>query len=170
MGLAPTTSTTATLALGDALAMALVVRKGFTKQDFGVFHPGGKLGRQLSRVNELMHPLSAVPTVTPEQSMADVILAIPSGRFGCCGVIGPDGALLGIITDGDLRRHMAPDLLGQAAQEVMTAGPKTIDADALAAEALGYMNRERITGIFVTEADRPVGFIHVHDLLQAGIM
>ena len=170
MGLAPTTSTTATLALGDALAMALMVRKGFTKQDFGVFHPGGKLGRQLSRVNELMHPLSAVPTVTPEQSMADVILAIPSGRFGCCGVIGPDGALLGIITDGDLRRHMAPDLLGQAAQEVMTAGPKTIDADALAAEALGFMNRERITGIFVTEADRPVGFIHVHDLLQAGIM
>ena len=147
-----------------------MVRKGFTKQDFGVFHPGGKLGRQLSRVNELMHPLSAVPTVTPEQSMADVILAIPSGRFGCCGVISPDGALQGIITDGDLRRHMAPDLLGQAAQEVMTAGPKTIDADALAAEALGFMNRERITGIFVTEADRPVGFIHVHDLLQAGIM
>ena len=169
-GLAPTTSTTATLALGDALAMALLLRAGFTETDFGVFHPGGKLGRRFVHVSEIMHPLTAVPIVAPSTLMSEVVVSIPTGRFGCCGVMDADGSLTGIITDGDLRRHMAPDLLSRPAAEIMTAAPKTITANALAAEALGFMNRNRITGIFVVEDDQPVGFIHVHDLLQAGVM
>jgi arabinose-5-phosphate isomerase len=117
-----------------------------------------------------MHPLTAVPIVAPSTLMSEVLVSIPTGRFGCCGVMDADGSLTGIITDGDLRRHMAPDLLSRPAAEIMTAAPKTITANALAAEALGFMNRNRITGIFVVEDDQPVGFIHVHDLLQAGVM
>ena len=170
IGLAPTTSTTATLALGDAIAMALLLRKGFTEADFGVFHPGGKLGRRFVHVREIMHPLAAVPIVAPGTLMSEVVVRIPTGRFGCCGVMDPDGSLIGIITDGDLRRQMAPDLLSRPAFEIMTAAPKTIAVNALAAEALGFMNRNRITGIFVVEDNLPVGFVHVHDLLNAGVM
>ncbi len=170
IGLAPTTSTTATLALGDAVAMALLQRKGFTETDFSVFHPGGKLGRRFVLVREIMHPLEAIPLAAPDTLMSEIVVSIPSGRFGCCGVINPNGNLIGIITDGDLRRHMAPNLLSRPASEIMTTEPKTISAHALASEALGFINRNRITGVFVVEDNEAVGFVHVHDLLQAGVM
>jgi arabinose-5-phosphate isomerase len=174
MGLAPTTSTTQMLALGDALAVALLARKGFTAADFRVFHPGGRLGRRLLRVRDLMHADSEVPLAPVETPMAAAILRMTAGRFGCLGLTRADGTLAGIITDGDLRRAMspdllAPDLLAKPAAAVMTAAPRTIGPDALAAEAMRVMNEARITALFVTEAAEPVGIIHVHDLLRAGV-
>jgi arabinose-5-phosphate isomerase len=169
MGLAPTTSTTQMLALGDALAVALLARKGFTAADFRLFHPGGRLGRRLLRVRDLMHAGAEVPLAPASTPMHAAILAMTAGRFGCLGLVAEDGTLAGIITDGDLRRAMAPDLLTRSAAEVMTPTPRTIGADALAAEALRTMNDRRITALFVTEAGRPVGILHVHDLLRAGV-
>ncbi|KZD03387.1 KpsF/GutQ family sugar-phosphate isomerase [Oceanibaculum pacificum] len=169
MGLAPTTSTTLMLALGDALAVTLLQRKGFTADDFRVFHPGGKLGRQLMKVKALMRTIDRVPVVNRDRPMADVLLDISEMGTGCAGVADAEGNLIGIITDGDLRRHMAPTLLAQPAGTVMTAAPRTIRPDALAAEALAIMNERRITGLFVVESGKPLGFVHIHDLLQAGV-
>jgi arabinose-5-phosphate isomerase len=169
MGLAPTTSTTQMLGLGDALAVALLARKGFTAADFRLFHPGGRLGRRLLRVRDLMHVGAELPLAPVATPMHRAILAMTAGRFGCLGLVAEDGTLAGIITDGDLRRAMAPDLLSRSAEEVMTRAPRTIAGEALAAEAMRLMNEWRITALFVTEAGRPVGIIHVHDLLRAGV-
>jgi arabinose-5-phosphate isomerase len=172
MGLAPTTSTTMQVALGDALAVALLTRRGFTAGDFRQFHPGGKLGARLRRVRELMHAGEAVPLAPPDTKMDRALVLITEKRFGCLGITDAAGRLAGIITDGDLRRAMGPDLLTREAGEVMTTAPRTIGPEALAAEALHVMNaRERpITTLFVVDAaGRPVGILHVHDLLRAGI-
>jgi len=172
MGLAPTTSTTATLALADALAIALLERKGFDANRFGVFHPGGKLGKKLIKVEELMHCGEALPLVSSETTTADAILEMTTKRFGCVGVITANGDLEGIVTDGDLRRHMAPDLLRRLAIDVMTPAPRTIQPHALAAEALAVMNSpdRPITVMFVLDDQKPVGILHMHDCLRAGVV
>lgn len=170
MGLAPTTSTTMMLALGDALAVALLERKGFSPADFKLFHPGGQLGRRLLRVADLMHGREGLPLVPPSMPMAEVLLVMTEKSLGCAGVVDGDGRLAGIVTDGDLRRHMRPDLLGLSAATVMTRGPKTTTASMLAAEALRLMNERAITSLFVIGEDgRPVGVLHVHDCLRAGL-
>jgi arabinose-5-phosphate isomerase len=172
MGLAPTTSTTMQMALGDAIAVALLTRRGFTAADFRKIHPGGRLGVRLRRVRDVMHVGEAVPLAAPDMPMAIALVRMTEKRFGCLGVVGDDGVLRGIITDGDLRRAMGPDLLSRLAGDVMTASPRTIAPDALAVEALHAMNaRERpVTTLFVVDpAGRPLGILHVHDLLRAGL-
>ncbi|NJO67576.1 MAG: KpsF/GutQ family sugar-phosphate isomerase [Rhodospirillales bacterium] len=169
MGLAPTTSTTVMLALADAIAVAMLERKGFSADDFHVLHPGGKLGRRLLRVGTIMHSGEALPLATVETKMTEVVLVMSSKGFGCVGIIGDDGRLAGIITDGDLRRHMGSNLLELSAAEVMTPNPKAIRPDALASEALGFMNSRSITNLFVVEDRRPVGIVHVHDCLRADV-
>lgn len=169
MGLAPTTSTTVMLALADAIAVAMLERKGFSADDFHVLHPGGKLGRRLLRVGTIMHKGEALPLAHFDTPMSDVVIVMSSKGFGCVGIVDDDGRLSGIITDGDLRRHMQGDLLTLPAREVMTANPKAIRPDALASEALGFMNGRSITNLFVVEDRRPVGIIHVHDCLRAGV-
>jgi arabinose-5-phosphate isomerase len=171
MGLAPTTSSTAMLALGDALAVALLERRGFGSQDFSLLHPGGKLGRRLVRVDQLMHSGAQLPLVGLDACMSEVLLEMTAKRLGCVGVLNGRGGLAGIITDGDLRRHMSSDLLERPAVEIMTPAPKTIRPQALAAEALAVMNQaERpFTVIFVVEDGRPVGALHMHDCLRAGV-
>jgi arabinose-5-phosphate isomerase len=172
MGMAPTTSTTMMLALGDALAIALLQRKGFSPADFHLFHPGGKLGRRLLRVADIMHTGDAVPLVTPQTPMWEAILVMTAKSFGCVGVRDEGGRLIGVITDGDLRRHMNDALLGRLVAEVMHRSPKTIAAGRLAGEALGMMNLDPppTTSLFVVdEAGRATGFIHMHDCLRAGV-
>jgi len=174
MGLAPTTSTTMMLALGDAIAIALLERKGFTAQDFQLFHPGGSLGRKLLRVFDIMHGPGELPLCGPDTPMADAILTMTERRFGCVGVTAPgDGALIGIVTDGDLRRNMSPRLLEARVGDVMTSGHMTVRPEALAAEALGIMNglrgERRITSLFVVEDIQPIGILHIHDCLRAGV-
>lgn len=170
MGLAPTTSTTMMLALGDAIAVALLERKGFSSDDFQVLHPGGQLGRQLLRVADIMHSGAAVPLVQSGMPMAEAILVITAKSFGCAGVCDGSGKLIGIVTDGDLRRHMGDRLLAQPVDRVMTPTPKTIRPQALAAEALGLMNAQAITSLFVVdEGWQPLGILHIHDVLRAGV-
>jgi arabinose-5-phosphate isomerase len=171
LGLAPTTSTTAMLALGDALAVALMRRRGFTAEDFQVLHPGGKLGRVLVRVQDIMHGADELPLIAPDATMDAAILRMTEKRFGCVGVVDAAGQLIGIVTDGDLRRHIGSDLLAKRVEQVMTRSPKSIRPKALAAEALGRMNAgERpVTCLFVVEHGKPVGIVHVHDCLRAGI-
>jgi arabinose-5-phosphate isomerase len=172
MGLAPTTSTTMQMALGDALAVALLTRRGFGPSDFRQFHPGGKLGARLRRVRDLMHSGEAMPLAAPETPMDAALLLMTEKRFGCLGVTAPDGRLVGIITDGDLRRAMGPTLLSRTAGEVMTASPRSIGPDALAGEALHEMNAgiRPITSLFVVDpAGHPVGILGIHDLLRAGV-
>jgi arabinose-5-phosphate isomerase len=170
MGLAPTTSTTMMIALGDALAIALLERKGFSTADFHLFHPGGRLGRRLLRVADIMHRGDGVPLVSPDEPMSAAILVMSAKSFGCVGVCGADGRLIGVITDGDLRRHMDDGLLSRRVDEIMHPNPKTTSAAALAAEALGLMNRSAITALFVVDdGQRPTGFLHLHDCLRAGI-
>ena len=140
MGLAPTTSTTCMLALGDALAVALLERRDFSARDFAVFHPGGKLGSQLLRVEQLMHKGDDLPLVAPSTILAEAVLQMTRKRLGCVGVVGEDGRLVGIITDGDLRRHMAPDILSRTAGEIMSRKPRTIEPRALAVEGVAAMN------------------------------
>ncbi len=164
---APTTSTTMMMALGDAIAVALMERRGFTKADFSVFHPGGKLGKAFIRVTDLMHSGVELPLVALDMPMQQVLLEITSKHFGCVGVL-ENGALAGIITDGDLRRSM-DGLLSKKASDVMTRNPMSIRPGALAAEALGIMNTRSITTLFVVEDTKPVGIIHIHDCLRAGI-
>jgi arabinose-5-phosphate isomerase len=174
MGLAPTTSTTMMMALGDAIAIALLERKGFSEQDFQLLHPGGSRGHnsrghKLLRVSEVMRGEEELPLCRPDTLMAEAILVMTRQTFGCVGVTNDDGSLIGIITDGDLRRHMATNLLKLNAGEVMTRGARTIRAQALAAEALGVMNSNNITSLFVVEGDRPVGIVRMHDCLRVGI-
>ena len=157
------------LALGDALAVALLERKGFSADDFHVLHPGGKLGRRLLRVGHIMHSGEAMPIVDGTMVMAEALLVMTAKSFGCVGILGDDGRLEGIITDGDLRRHMAGDLLKLTARQVMTPSPKAIRPDALASEALGFMNARSITTLFVVDDGRPVGIVHLHDVLRAGV-
>lgn len=170
-GLAPTTSTLLQLALGDALAIALLEDKGFSAHDFRKFHPGGKLGAQLKHVRDLMRQREELPLGTADMAMADVLIAMTARSYGCFGVVDEEGRLIGIITDGDLRRNMSADLLDRAAGAVMTRTPKTITSDALASEALEQLNSLKITSLFVIDGgERPVGLIHIHDLLRAGLI
>ncbi len=169
MGLAPTSSTTMMLALGDAVAVALLERKGFSEEDFQALHPGGTLGRRLLRVADLMHVGGELPLCSAETIMSEAILTMTQKHFGCIGVANEAGDLVGIITDGDLRRHMSDGLLRCPAKEVMTPKPKTIRSQALAAEALGVMNANKITSLFVVDDVRPIGILHLHDCLRAGI-
>ena len=170
LGLAPTTSTTMMMALGDAIAVALLERKGFSAADFQRFHPGGKLGRLLLRAADLMHGGDRLPLVHPDMIMSEVILVMTAKSFGCVAVAEDGGELLGVVTDGDLRRHMAPALLAQTAREVMTLRPKVVSPHTLAAEALGIMNANTITSLFVVEGNKPVGILHVHDCLRSGMI
>ena len=153
------------------LAVALLERKGFSSADFQVFHPGGQLGRRLLKVADLMHVGEQLPLVAADMPMGQVLLVMTNKSFGCVGVLAAAGQrLAGIITDGDLRRHIEPGLFDRTAADVMTANPKTTRPNALAAEALHVMNARSITSLFVVEEDkRPVGIIHMHDCLRAGI-
>lgn len=169
-GLAPTTSTTMQMALGDALAVALLESRGFTAEDFRQFHPGGKLGARLTFVRDIMHKGEAVPLVPLGRAMSDAILEMTARGFGCVGVLDSDGRLAGIVTDGDLRRHMRPDLTTLSVETVMSRAPRTISGDDLAVEAIEMLNRHRITAVFVVDAERrPAGIVHMHDLLRLGV-
>jgi len=167
--LTPTTSTLMQLALGDALAIALLESRGFTAVDFGVFHPGGKLGAALKFIRDVMHPGAAVPLIARGAPMSEAIVEMSAKGFGCVAVIDTDGKLAGVVTDGDLRRHMRDDLLRAPVDEVMTASPKTVRPDQLASEALQLLNASKITALIVVENKRPVGIVHFHDLLRAGV-
>ena len=166
-GIVPTTSTTMTMALGDALAIALMEHRKFTPEHFRTFHPGGKLGAKLSRVGDLMH--LDIPLVAEGAPMSEALLVISQKGFGVTGVTDAQGALSGIITDGDLRRHMQ-GLLDLRAEQVMTRGPRTISPDKLAEEALAQMQDRKITSLFAVEGDRPVGLLHIHDFLRTGMV
>ncbi|MGH6814813.1 MAG: KpsF/GutQ family sugar-phosphate isomerase [Hyphomicrobiaceae bacterium] len=168
-GLAPTTSTTMQLALGDCLAIALLEAKGFTAHDFKVFHPGGSLGASLKFVSDLMHKGDRVPLARQDETMSRALVTMTQKSFGCLGIVDDRGKLAGIITDGDLRRHMGEDLLGATAASVMTRDPKAVPPDLLASAALELINASRITALFVVENGAPVGIVHVHDLLRAGV-
>jgi len=167
--LAPTTSTLMQAALGDALAVALLERRGFTALDFGKLHPGGRLGAMLKFVGDVMHTGDAIPLVALDTVMADAVVEMSTKGFGCVGITDTNGNLAGIITDGDLRRHMRPNLLEARVDEVMTRSPKTVKPDQLASEALELINSSKITTLLVANAGKPVGIVHFHDLLRAGI-
>ena len=169
-GLAPTTSTTMQMALGDALAVALLEARGFSRQDFYVYHPGGKLGAQLKTVATIMHSGERLPVVGEMAAMADVVAIITAKGFGCAVVVDAEGKLTGVVTDGDLRRKLGAGWGGRLARDVMTRDPRRIAPDALTAEALEMVNRLRVTALIVADADdKPVGLVHVHDLLALGV-
>jgi arabinose-5-phosphate isomerase len=168
-GLAPTTSTTMTLALGDCLAIALLEAKGFTAEDFKRIHPGGSLGAQLSYVEDVMHDASDLPLAHKDTPMTEALVTMTQKAFGCLGVIDGKGKLIGVITDGDLRRHMGDDLLTAATSDIMTRNPKTVRPDLLASAALEQLNASRITSLFVVDKAKPIGIVHIHDLLRAGL-
>lgn len=170
LGLAPTSSTTATLVLGDVLAVALMERKGFNRTDYKQRHPGGKLGAILQKVSDLMHKGDALPIVDEDTVMQEALLVMTSKMLGCVGVVDSLGNLTGIITDGDLRRWLSKDILNKKVSEVMTKNPKTIAPDVLAAEALRTMNTtgKGITQLFVLQEGKPIGIIHIHDCLRVG--
>jgi len=172
LGLAPTTSTTATVALGDALALALLEHKGFRVEDFALLHPAGSLGRKLLRVADLMHRGTDMPVVDVETPFKDTLVEITSKHLGITGVCDARGNLVGVVTDGDVRRGLerVEDVRSLTAHHMMSRDPKTIAADALAAEAVATMERHAITSLFILEGHRPVGIIHLHDLLRAGVV
>ena len=171
--LAPTTSTTLTMAMGDALAVALLETRGFSSADFHALHPGGRLGQQLKRVADIMH--RDPPIVPTDTARGDALVTMTAASFGCVGVVNEHARLVGIVTDGDLRRNMSSDLLASTAGAIMTGEPKVIRANALAAEALAIMNERSITSLFVTDPDeaddhpKAIGIVHVHDCLRAGV-
>ena len=169
IGLAPTTSTTLMTAFGDALAAALIEHKGFSVADFRALHPGGKLGRRLLTVGDIMHVGDAMPLVDADAKMATAILEMTRKSFGCVGVLTADKRLIGVVTDGDLRRHMNDHLLQCLAADIMTPGAKTISPERLASEALDFMNAGAITNVFVVHRDRPIGILHIHDCLRADV-
>ena len=173
MGLAPTTSTTLMLVLGDALAVALMERRGFSADQYRDFHPGGSLGRALIRVSDLMHGADELPLVAERASMRQALAAMEKCHFGCVGLTDKKGALVGIITDGDMRRNWDRDLQGCKASDVMTRDPKVGRSDQLAAEAIAFMNEKKITQLFVLDpkgkSKKPVGILHIHDCLRAGL-
>ena len=166
---APTTSTTLQIALGDALAVALLERRGFTARDFHVFHPGGKLGAMLRTVGDLMHRLEEAPLVVESTPMPDAIRVMTERKLGVVGVTAADGALIGIVTDGDLRRNF-DGLASKTAGQLMTRNPKSVTAETLAGDAARLMNDSRITVLFVVREGKPVGVLHVHDVLSAGVV
>ena len=168
--LAPTSSTLIQLVMGDALAVALLELRGFTASSFKIFHPGGKLAAQLMSVQQLMHSGAEVPLVQEGTKMSDALLAIAGRRFGCAGIVDGGGKLVGVITDGDLRRHMSVAFLDMLVDDVMTRNPITVAPDLLASAALELMNSRRITSLFVMSEGTPVGIVHVHDLLRAGVV
>lgn len=171
LGLAPTSSTTATLVLGDVLTVALMERKGFSKTDYKQRHPGGKLGAILQKVSDLMHTGEEMPLVTTDTYMQEALLIMTSKMLGCVGVVDSEGKLKGIITDGDLRRCLSANALQQKVGSIMTQNPRCIDPDALVAEAVNIMNNtgKGITQLFVIEDEKPIGIIHIHDCLRAGV-
>ncbi len=171
LGLAPTSSTTATLVLGDVIAVCLMERKGFSQVDYKKRHPGGKLGAILQKVSDLMHTGDEIPLVVEEASMQEALLTMTSKMLGCVGIVNDKGELIGIITDGDLRRCMSSDILTRKASSVMTQNPKVIAPDVLAAEALNTMNNtgKGITQLFVVQDKKPIGIIHIHDCLRVGV-
>jgi arabinose-5-phosphate isomerase len=166
--LAPTTSSLMQLALGDALAIALLESHGFTAVDFGLLHPGGKLGTLLKTVRDIMHSEATMPLAPLGTRMSEAILEMTTKGFGCVGIVDGRGQLVGIITDGDLRRHMRNDLLDARVDDVMTRGPKTVRPDQLLSETLDILNSMKVTALFAVEAGKPIGIIHVHDLLRTG--
>jgi len=168
-GLAPTTTTTMQLAVGDSLAIALLEAKAFSAHDFKVFHPGGSLGAQLKLVSDVMHHGDALPLAHETTAMSEALVVMTQKAFGCLGVTDKKGRLIGVITDGDLRRHMGRDLLQATVRDIMTASPKTIDPGALTSTALEQINTARITALFVVSKQQPVGIVHVHDLLRLGV-
>ena len=171
MGLAPTTSTTMMLVLGDALAMALLEKRGFNRDDYSVFHPGGSIGKSLMRVEALMHAEN-LPLASLATPVSEVILTMTAGRFGCAGIVDQAGNLAGIITDGDLRRHLTPTMLTQTAAAIMTRTPQTVPPTNLAGETLRLMTERPtpINTLFVVEGGKPVGILHLHDLIRAGVV
>ena len=169
LGLAPTSSTTATLVLGDILTVGMIERKGFSKEDFNDRHPGGKLGSILKRVSDLMHTGQEMPILDENSNMQAVLLEMTSKRLGCVGFINQAGDLTGILTDGDLRRCLSSKILEEKAIDLMTRNPKTVSPNAMTAEALKIMHDKKITNLFVLEGKKPVGVIHIHDLLNNGV-
>lgn len=171
LGLAPTSSTTATLVMGDILAVDLMERKGFSETDYKQRHPGGKLGAILRKVSDLMHTGDEMPIVTEDAIMQEALLVMSAKMLGCVGIVDGTGDLVGIITDGDLRRWMSPNLITEKVATVMTKNPKTIQSDVLAIEAVNVMNNtgNGITNLFVVEGKKPIGVIHIHDCLRAGV-
>ena len=167
--LAPTTSTLMQQALGDALAIALLESRGFTAIEFAKLHPGGRLGAMLKFVRDLMHVGTAIPLAPAGTRMADAMVEMSTKGFGCVGITNAGGRLIGIITDGDLRRHMSADLLDVRVEDIMTHNPKTVRPDQLASEALEIINSSKITALMVAQAGKPVGIVHFHDLLRAGV-
>jgi len=170
MNLAPTTSTTMMLALGDALSVSLLERNGFSPDDFNTLHPGGRLAHRFLRLDHVMHTGEEIPLVDGDTVMSEVLITMTAKCFGCVGVVNDKARLIGIVTDGDLRRHMAGQLLVQKARDIMTKEPLTLPPDRLAASALRLMNERSITSIFVVEDKTPIGIVHIHDLLRAGIV
>ncbi len=164
--LAPTSSTTCTLALGDALAVTLLKKKNFTESDFRELHPGGKLGQMLSEVKDVMKINLDIPLIVESKKMSYAILEMTSKGEGCVGVVSKKNELIGIITDGDIRRNMNPELLDKNVKEIMTKKPKTLSPDTLISKALKIMNEESITNIFITKQKKPIGIIHMHDILK----
>jgi arabinose-5-phosphate isomerase len=170
IGMAPTTSTLLQLAMGDALALTLLEDRGFNAMQFKTFHPGGLLGAALTLVKEIMHKAPRLPLVAPATPMAEALVIMTQRSLGCLGVVDDAGKLIGILTDGDLRRHMSRDLIDQMIVDVMTRTPRTIAPDTLASEALEYLNSSKITALFVVDGEnRPIGLVHVHDLLRQGV-
>lgn len=168
-GLAPTTSTTVQLVLGDALAVALLEDRGFTARDFRQLHPGGRLGAALTFVRDIMHGKDHLPLAAETTAMSEAVLVMTERCFGCLGVVDATGALAGIITDGDLRRHMSPDLLACRAGEIMTRDPIVASPDDLASSVLGRLNSSSITSVFVVSDGMPAGIVHIHDLIRVGV-
>ena len=169
-GLAPTTSTTMQMAIGDALAVALLESRGFSANDFGIYHPGGALGSKLTSVAEVMHQGDTIPLVAENTSMSEAILALSNKRFGCVGVTDMAGKLIGILTDGDLARNLDKNLQNLKVDDLMTRDPKTIQGDALVTSAMATLNENNISALIVTDADnKPEGIIHLHDLLRIGV-
>jgi len=169
-GLAPTTSTTLQLVLGDCLAIALLEGKGFSASDFKAIHPGGQLGASLRHIGDIMHKGEKLPLVREGTVMSEAVVTMTEKSLGCLGVVDTRGRLSGVITDGDLRRNMGAGLLARPCADIMNRRPKTIGPEVLASAALEMMNAAKITALFVVEAGRPVGIIHVHDLLRLGVV
>jgi len=170
LGLAPTTSTLIQLALGDALAVALFESRDFTALDFKALHPGGKLGASLTFVRDVMHKEKAMPLVRDGTRMTEAIVEMTSKGFGCVGIVDASHSLVGIITDGDLRRHMSDALLSRSVDDVMSKKPKTVRPDQFAGEALAFMDAVKVNALFVVEGQKPVGLVRVHDLLRIGVV
>ena len=166
LNLAPTTSTTAMLALGDAIAISLMKSKKFTKKNFYSFHPGGQLGKKLLLVKNVMHSAKKLPLINENVPMTTAIIEMTKKRFGCLGVVSKTNNLIGIITDGDLRRHMKDNILEKKTSYIMTKKPKTVDENIFAIEALNIMKKNKITQVFVTKNNKPIGILHIHDCIE----